>query len=92
MGHPARSRTPASSPKNPAPGPPQPPQLPGRTRWLEVKDYSARSRSELKLGGKVGQLIYGEEATRFFPILRAGEILHLGKNPASGCGRIRVDA
>lgn len=68
------------------------PLLRDRTRWIEVKDYSARSRSELKLGGRVGQLVYGEEAIRFFPILRAGEILHLGKNPASGCGRIRVDA
>ncbi len=67
------------------------PLLSDRTRWIEVKDYSARSRSELLLGGKVGRLLYGEEAVRFFPILRACEILHLGKNPTSGCGRIRVD-
>lgn len=61
------------------------------TRWLEVHDYSARSRSELLLGGKVGRTVYGEGATLFMPILRAGEILHLGKNTASGCGRIQVD-
>ncbi len=67
------------------------PLLSDRTRWLEVKDYSARSRSELFLGGRVGSLLYGDEAARFLPILRAGEILHLGKNVASGCGRIRVD-
>ncbi len=67
------------------------PLLRDRTRWIEVKDYSARSRSELRLGGRIGQLVYGEEAARFLPILRAGEILHLGKNPASGCGRIQVD-
>ncbi len=67
------------------------PLLRDRTRWIEVKDYSARSRSELLLGGKVGHLVYGEQATRFFPILRAGEILHIGKNPASGCGRIQVN-
>ncbi len=67
------------------------PLLRDRTRWLEVRDYSARSRRELLLGGKVGCLSYGEEATRFFPILQAGEILHLGKNAASGCGRIQVD-
>ena len=67
------------------------PLIRDRTRWIEVKDYSARSRSELRLGGKVGPLLYGEEAARFLPILRAAEILHLGKNPASGCGRIRVD-
>lgn len=43
------------------------------------------------LGGRVGRLLYGGEAARFLPILQAGEILHLGKNTASGCGRIRVD-
>lgn len=61
------------------------------TRWLEVRDYSARSRSELLLGGKVGRTTYGEGAARFLPILRAGEALHVGKNAASGCGRIQVD-
>ena len=61
------------------------------TEWREVADYSARSRSELLLGGKVGRLVYGEEAAPFFPILRAGEVLHVGKNTTSGCGRIAVD-
>lgn len=61
------------------------------TRWIEVRDYSARSGTEMLLGGKVGRLLYDGEAARFLPILRAGEILHVGKNTASGCGRIRVD-
>jgi hypothetical protein len=60
------------------------------TRWVEVRDYSARSRSEMLLGGKVGRIAYGEGAVRFLPILRAGEILQVGKNAASGCGRIEV--
>jgi hypothetical protein len=60
------------------------------TEWREVKDYSARTGAELLLGGKVGRLVYGPEAARFFPILRAGEILHVGKNPTAGCGRIEV--
>ncbi len=67
------------------------PVLEDDTRWLEVPDYSARSRSELLLGGKVGRAVYGDGAARFLPILRAGEILHAGKNAASGCGRIQVD-
>ena len=45
-------------------------------------DLAAR-RCELLLGGKVGRLIYGVEAARFLPILKAGEILHVGKNPTS---------
>jgi hypothetical protein len=66
------------------------PILADETEWREVKDYSARTGAELLLGGKVGRLVYGPGASRFFPILQAGEILHLGKNPTSGCGRIEV--
>lgn len=61
------------------------------TEWQEVADFSARARAELLLGGKVGRLVYGGDAAPFFPILRAGEVLHVGKNPTSGCGRIAVD-
>ncbi len=60
------------------------------TRWIEVSDYSARQRRSLKLGGKIGRLVFGRHASRFLPILQAGEILHVGKNATSGCGRIRV--
>jgi hypothetical protein len=60
------------------------------TRWIEVNDYSARQRREMALGGKIGRMTYSREAARFLPILRAGEILHVGKNPTSGCGRMRV--
>ncbi len=61
-----------------------------RTRWVEQKDYSARSRSELLLGGKMGRLVYGRGAGRFLPILKAAEILQVGKNVTAGCGRIAV--
>ncbi len=67
------------------------PLLRDDTRWIEVRDYSARTGSELLLGGLSGRLVYGEPAARFLPVLRAGEVLHLGKNPASGCGRMRID-
>ncbi len=66
------------------------PLIADETHWVEVRDYSARKRAELRLGGKVGRLVYGEGAARFLPILKAGEILHVGKNPTAGCGRIRV--
>ncbi len=67
------------------------PLLSHEIEWVEVPDYSARSRTEMSMGGKLGWLLYGEEAARFLPILRAGEIVHVGKNPTSGCGRIQVD-
>lgn len=66
------------------------PILSDQTTWREVHDYSARSRNLLKMGGKVGTLVYGPEAAPFLPWLALGEILHVGKNPTAGCGRIRV--
>jgi hypothetical protein len=68
------------------------PLLADRTRWIEVRDYSARSGTEMLLGGKMGRMVYGGKAGQYLPLLRAGEMLHLGKNTASGCGRIRVNA
>lgn len=64
--------------------------LESQVQWIEVPDYSSRTRSELLFGGKVGRLVYGESAAGFRPILKAGEILQMGKNPAAGCGRIQV--
>ena len=58
--------------------------------WLEVRDYSARKGQEIRLGGLVGRLLYPTAAARFAPLLKMGEILHVGKNTASGCGRIEV--
>lgn len=59
--------------------------------WVEVHDYSARSSSELLLGGKVGRAVYGAGAGALLPLLRAGEAVGVGKNTASGNGRIEVD-
>jgi hypothetical protein len=39
----------------------------------------------------VGRLVYGPGAAAFVHVLCAAEILHLGKNPTFGCGRLRVD-
>ncbi len=58
--------------------------------WVEVRDYSARSKSELLLGGKVGRAVYGAGAGVLLPLLRAGEVVGVGKNTTSGNGRIEV--
>ena len=58
--------------------------------WVEVEDWSARKRSQLLLGGKLGRMVYGGGVAETLPILRLGEILQIGKNPTSGCGRISV--
>jgi hypothetical protein len=66
------------------------PILADETAWVEVPDHSRRQGVDLLMGGRVGRVVYGPEATRFLPILQAGEVLHLGKNVTAGCGRIGV--
>lgn len=58
-------------------------------RWVEERDWSASRRQQLRLGGKVGRLLFSDAAP-LRPLLRAGEILHAGKNVTSGCGRLEV--
>jgi len=67
------------------------PLVDDQTTWQEAAHLSRRSRHTLALGGRVGRLVYGEQASWFFHILRAAEILHLGKNPTFGNGRLQVD-
>lgn len=57
----------------------------------ESSHVSKRSRHRLDLGGTVGRVLYAPDAAGFFHILRAAEILHVGKNPTFGCGRLQVD-
>ncbi len=60
------------------------------TKRHRLNDYSTRSRREIRLDGRKGTLTYGPKATPFLPVLRLAEILHIGKNPSSGCGRVQV--
>ena len=67
------------------------PLLADETTWQDHSHGSRRSRHRLDLGGRIGRLVYGAQASWFFHILRAAEILHLGKNATFGSGRLRVD-
>ena len=64
--------------------------LEDHTHWVEAPDYSQRQKAKLQLGGKVGRVVYGPEAKWFLELLQVGELVQVGKNAASGCGRIQV--
>lgn len=66
------------------------PLLADHTRFVEIDDRSTKKRAVLPIGGKQGVLVYGAGAAAFLPLLRAAEITHVGKNAASGLGRIRA--
>jgi hypothetical protein len=62
-----------------------------RTRRLEVRRTSGRTGQEHDIGGFVGQARYeGAAIGPLMPLVRLGELLHVGKHAAFGNGRIEV--
>lgn len=60
--------------------------------WEDWRSRAVReSSSNVRLGGCLGDVSYRGEITAFWPILRLGEVLHIGKNTSFGLGRILVE-
>lgn len=78
-----------------------PPRLPslnnqkqerGTFVWQDLKRYSARQKTEIRLGGITGSLFVEGRFTPFeISLLRAGEMFHVGKNAGFGLGKIRIN-
>ncbi|MEJ5227397.1 CRISPR system precrRNA processing endoribonuclease RAMP protein Cas6 [Thermodesulfovibrio sp.] len=60
-------------------------------RWFDWERYSSRQDTRMKLGGLVGKIIYYGNIEPFMPFIRAGEVLHIGKNTSFGLGKYSVD-
>lgn len=59
-------------------------------RWIDWERYSSRQDTRMKLGGLVGEITYYGDIKPFLPIIKAGEILHVGKNTSFGLGRYEI--
>jgi len=59
--------------------------------WHDWERYSARQGTRMALGGFVGQLTLGGPLEPWLPLLRVGEILHVGKGTAFGLGKYRIE-
>lgn len=59
-------------------------------RWHDWERYSTRQETKMKLGGLVGDVSFTGLLAKFRPLLRAGEILHVGKGSAFGLGRYEI--
>ncbi len=60
-------------------------------RWMDWTRYSNRQRTRMKLGGLVGELeldMRGRED--WWPLLQAGQWLHMGKQTSMGLGQYRI--
>ena len=59
-------------------------------RWHDWERYSARQKTTMKMGGFMGRIVFEGEMGEFYPLLRAGERLHVGKGTAFGLGMYKI--
>lgn len=56
-------------------------------KWFDWERYSGRQKTRMLLGGLIGKISYEGKISPFLPLLKAGEILHIGKGTAFGLGK-----
>jgi CRISPR/Cas system endoribonuclease Cas6 (RAMP superfamily) len=60
--------------------------------WQPETRYSRRQNDTMSISGIVGEFtIAGEAATHFWPLLKLGEITHVGKGTIHGLGQFGVE-
>jgi len=58
--------------------------------WHDWERYSNRQEKRLKMGGFIGDITFEGELAEFFPFLRLGEYLHVGKGTVYGLGKYEI--
>jgi len=58
--------------------------------WVDWERYSNRQKIRMKLGGLAGLVSYKGYVSEFMPLLRAGEVFHVGKGTSFGLGKYRI--
>ncbi|MFA4910033.1 MAG: CRISPR system precrRNA processing endoribonuclease RAMP protein Cas6 [Desulfobacteria bacterium] len=59
-------------------------------RWYDWKRYSSRQDTKIGMGGFLGEITFGGDVAPFFPLIMAGEVLHVGKGTSFGLGRYEM--
>ncbi|HDZ02130.1 MAG TPA: CRISPR system precrRNA processing endoribonuclease RAMP protein Cas6 [Nitrospirae bacterium] len=52
-------------------------------KWYDWERYSARQETKMKMGGFVGEITFEGDVEPFMPLIKAGEVLHVGKGTLS---------
>ncbi|WP_333654949.1 CRISPR system precrRNA processing endoribonuclease RAMP protein Cas6 [Dissulfurispira sp.] len=59
-------------------------------RWYDWERYSARQNTKMKMGGFVGEITFNGDVEQLMPLIKAGEIVHVGKGTTFGLGKYEV--
>ncbi len=58
--------------------------------WYDWQRYSNRQETRIKMGGFIGDITFEGNIKPFISLIKAGEILHVGKGSAFGLGKFRI--
>lgn len=61
-----------------------------KLRWYDWTRYSGRQETRIKMGGFVGEITFEGDLTPFISLIKAGEVLHVGKGTGFGLGRFKI--
>ncbi|MBF0345228.1 MAG: CRISPR system precrRNA processing endoribonuclease RAMP protein Cas6 [Nitrospirae bacterium] len=64
--------------------------LENKLEWLDWQRYSNRQKTQMKMGGLIGTITYRGDIEPFYSIIKAGELLHVGKGTSFGLGKYTV--
>ena len=59
-------------------------------KWYDWERYSGRQETRMKMGGFVGNITFEGNIEPFMPLIKAGEVLHVGKGTGFGLGKYRI--
>jgi CRISPR/Cas system endoribonuclease Cas6 (RAMP superfamily) len=59
-------------------------------QWVDWDRYSGRRGTHIIMGGLVGTVFYSGELGEFWPLLKIGEYVHVGKGSVFGMGKYRI--
>jgi len=59
-------------------------------RWYDWERYSGRQETRIKMGGFVGDITFEGDIEPFMPIIKAGEVIHVGKGTGFGLGKYAI--
>ena len=55
--------------------------------WHDWERYSNRQDTRMKMGGFMGEITYEGKLKEFWPYIKLGEYMHVGKGSGFGLGR-----
>lgn len=59
-------------------------------RLVDWERYSHRQETKMNMGGLVGEIVYAGDIAPFWPLLKLGEVIHVGKGCVFGLGKYEV--